>query len=214
MSCAGAVASQRRNTLRYSALQWFRAGWACRYLDQGRRNLPDYRRSRTAGGCYFFTVNLLERRNNDLLVRHIDLLRLSVRKVMRSLPFHVDGWVVLPDHLHCIWTLPTGDDDFSGRWRLIRSHFSRSLPAGERRSPVRMARGERGIWQRRFWEHLIRDEEDYRRHMDYLHFNPVKHGYVQRVGDWPYSTFHRLVARGVYPADWAGTAVQELIAGE
>ncbi len=133
---------------------------------------------------------------------------------MREHPFHVEGWVVLPDHLHCIWTLPRGDDDFAMRWRLIRSGFSHALPAVERRSRVRVYRRELGIWQRRFRVHLIHDEEDYRRHMDYLHFNPVKHGYVERVSEWPYSTFHRLVARGVYPPDWAGGNLHQPSAGE
>ena len=183
-------------------------------VDQGRGILPDYRRSRVAGGCYFFTVNLLERRGNDLLVRHIDLLRESVSRVLRTHPFRVDGWVVLPDHLHCVWTLPPGDADFPIRWRLIRGGFSRALPRDERRSPVRVARGERGIWQRRYWEHLIRDEEDFRQHMDYLHFNPVKHGYVATAADWPHSTFHRLVARGVYAADWGGPDGRARFSGE
>jgi putative transposase len=106
--------------------------------------------------------------------------------------------------MHCVIELPPGDKDFPRRWRLIKMAFSKALPITERRSPVRQARGERGIWQRRYWEHLIRDEADYQAHMDYVHINPVKHGLVERVADWPYSTFHRWVARGVYPRDWAG----------
>jgi putative transposase len=121
--------------------------------------MPDYRRYRVPGGTYFFTVNLLERYPNDLLVRHIEILRTGVRKVRKTWPFHIDAWVILPDHLHCIWTLPSSDDDFTNRWRLIKQGFSKALPPTERRSSVRMARGERGIWQRRFWEHAIRDEE-------------------------------------------------------
>lgn len=166
--------------------------------------MPNYRRYRVPGGCYFFTVNLLERLPNDTLIRHVDLLRTVVRDVRGRWPFVIDGWVVLPDHLHCIWTLPPGDFDFTNRWRLIKAGFSRQLPEIERRSPVRAARGERGIWQRRFWEHAIRDERDYASHMDYLHFNPVKHGYARRVVDWPYSSFRRWVEKGVYPADWGG----------
>lgn len=163
--------------------------------------MPDYRRYRVPGGCYFFTANLLERQGNDLLVREIDRLRAAVRVVRGVRPFRIDGWVVLPDHMHCIWTLPVGDDDFTTRWRAIKALFSRGLPHHERRSQVR---GERGIWQRRFWEHALRDERDYAAHLDYLHFNPVKHGHVHRVRDWPYSTFLRLVEKGLYPADWAG----------
>jgi putative transposase len=128
-----------------------------------------------------------------------------VRTVRRAHPFRIHGWVVLPDHLHAVIELPPGDADFATRWRLIKAGFSRRLPPIERRSAVRVARGERGIWQRRFWKHLIRDERDFSAHMDYVHFNPVKHGHVARVADWPYSTFHALVAEGIYPADWAGS---------
>jgi putative transposase len=99
--------------------------------------------------------------------------------------------------------LPPGDADIANRWRLIKQRFSNTLPKTERRSAVRQQRGERGIWQHRYWEHLIRDEADYRAHMDYVHINPVKHGLVALVADWPYSTFHRLVEQGVYPSDWA-----------
>ena len=176
--------------------------------------MPDYRRYRVAGGTYFFTVNLLERFPNDLLVRHIDVLRTVVAKVREKRPFHIDAWVVLPDHLHCVWTLPTGDDDFTNRWRLIKQGFSKALPVTERRSKVRIARGERGLWQRRFWEHVIRDDRDYAAHIDYCHINPLKHRYVQRVADWPYSTFHRDVERGFYPPDWAGEPEAALEAGE
>ena len=168
--------------------------------------MPNYRRAFIPGGTWFFTVNLLERHQNDLLVREINLLRETVRRVHVRYPFHIDAWVVLPDHLHSIWTLPPGDADFSTRWRLIKSGFSRALPKTERRSDVRKAAGERGIWQRHYWEHLIRDEADYQRHVDYVHVNPLKHGLVKRVSDWPYSTFRRYVAQGVYPADWCGDA--------
>ncbi|GAB4062975.1 transposase [Uliginosibacterium sediminicola] len=169
--------------------------------------MTDYRRNRVTGGTYFFTVNLLERENR-LLVEHIDLLREAVRVVRRRRPFHIDAWVVLPDHLHAMWTLPTGDSDYSGRWREIKKAFAKGLPKTERLSAVRAAKGERGIWQRRFWEHTIRDDADYAAHMDYVHFNPVKHGWVRRVADWPHSTFHQLVKSGVYPADW-GDGVEE-----
>ncbi len=166
--------------------------------------MSDYRRVWCAGGTYFFTVNLLQRKNNALLITHIDVLRAAVRDVRRKYPFVIHAWVVLPDHLHCVIELPVGDHDFALRWRLIKMAFSKALPNTERRSAVRYKRGERGIWQRRYWEHLIRDERDFAAHMDYVHINPVKHGLVNKLGDWPYSTFHALVARGVYPVDWSG----------
>ncbi len=172
--------------------------------------MPDYRRAWHPGGTCFFTVNLLQRQDNDLLTRHIETLRAVVKSVRQRHAFHIHGWVVLPEHLHCVIELPPDDADFATRWRLIKSEFSKSLPRTERLSAVRSRRGERGIWQRRFWEHLIRDDRDYRAHMDYVHINPVKHGLVERVADWPYSTFHRLVAEGAYPADWAGGCEDEL----
>ena len=175
--------------------------------------MPDYRRAWRPGGTYFFTVNLLERKRT-LLVEHIDLLRNAVRDVRRRFPFAIHGWVVLPEHLHCIIELPDEDDDFPLRWRLIKAAFSKALPRTERRSDVRLRRGERGIWQRRYWEHLIRDEADFAAHMDYLHFNPVKHGLVGLVVEWPYSTFHLLVEQGVYPLDWAGDGGRGLVCGE
>ena len=156
--------------------------------------MPDYRRNRVPGGTFFFTVNLLDRRS-DLLVRHIDALRDAVRRVRNSTPFRVDAWVVLPDHMHCLWSLPEGDADFPGRWRAIKIAFAKSLPAFEPRSAVMTSRGERGIWQRRYWEHTIRDQRDLARHFDYIHFNPVKHGLVEHPADWPYSTLRRRVAR-------------------
>ena len=176
--------------------------------------MPDFHRYRVPGGCYFFTVNLLERRGNTLLNDRIELLREAVRRVRRSRPFTIDAWVVLPDHLHAIWTLPPGDDDFSTHWRLIKTCFVRGLPKTEWLSGVRRADGERGIWQRRFWEHAIRDDEDYAAHMDYVHFNPVKHGLVTSLAEWPYSTFKSCVARGLYPHDWIGTGNNDFSAGE
>ena len=172
--------------------------------------MPNYRRAWLKGGTYFFTVNLLKRHNNDLLVRHIDLLREVVRDVRVNHPFIIHGWVVLPDHLHCVIELPQDEDDFAIRWKLIKSNFSRRIEKTEWRSAVRERRGERGIWQRRFWEHLIRDERDFQAHMDYVHINPVKHGLVLRVQDWPYSTFHSLVKDGAYSVDWGGGDVSEL----
>jgi putative transposase len=163
--------------------------------------MPDYRRNRVPGGCYFFTVNLRDRRS-ALLVEQIDLLRQSIHTCRTAAPFHIDAWVVLPDHMHCIWTLPEGDADYPGRMRAIKKHFSRALPQFEPRTKVMIARAERGIWQQRYWEHTIRNDGDYARHMDYVHFNPVKHDLVRTVADWPHSTFRQAVKRGFYPAQW------------
>jgi putative transposase len=175
--------------------------------------MPDYRRNRVPGGTYFFTVNLLDR-SSDLLVTCIGTLREAVRAVRNRRPFQIDAWVVLPDHMHAVWTLPTGDVDYPARWRAIKIAFAKALPKTEYVSPGRAAKGERGIWQRRYWEHTIRDDEDYARHVDYVHINPLKHGLVSCVADWPHSFFHRYVARGVYAQDWRGRNVGDLCAGE
>ncbi len=167
--------------------------------------MPDYRRNRVPGGCYFFTVNLRDRRSS-LLLEQITLLRECIRASRAAAAFHIDAWVVLPDHMHCIWTLPEGDADFPGRWLAIKKQFSQALPPTEYRTPVMIARGERGVWQRRYWEHTIRDEDDYAAHMDYVHFNPVKHGLVSKAADWPHSTFRHAVTKGLYPAQWAPEA--------
>lgn len=159
-----------------------------------------YRRANVKGGTYFFTVNLAER-HRRLLVDHVDVLRAVVAQVKRRHPFHIDAFVVLPDHLHAIWTLPEGDADFARRWMLIKAGFSRHLAKGERRNASRMGKGERGIWQRRYWEHLIRDDGDFERHVDYVHYNPVKHGHVARAADWAYSSVHRYIAAGMVGPD-------------
>lgn len=128
----------------------------------------------------------------------------------RDRPFRVDAIVILPDHLHCIWTLPEGDADFSSRWHAIKSGFARRTPHDESLSARRRQKGERGIWHRRFWEHAIRDDRDGSNHVDYIHFNPVKHGHVTRVRDWPHSSFHRFVRDGRYPIDWVATGQPEI----
>jgi putative transposase len=165
--------------------------------------MPNYRRALVPGGCWFFTVNLLDRRST-MLTERIDAFRDAMQWTLAHYPFHADAFVVLPDHIHAVWTLPPGDADFSIRWRLIKSRFAHALPKREPLTRVRQARGERGIWQRRFWEHLIRDEADYARHVEYCYINPVKHALVRRVRDWPYSSFHRDVRAGIFPDDWAG----------
>ncbi|WP_028301580.1 REP-associated tyrosine transposase [Oceanospirillum beijerinckii] len=163
-----------------------------------------YRRNYVEGGTYFFTVNLQDR-GETLLVDRVDELRESVRWVKRRRPFYIDAWVVLPDHIHAVWTLPEGDADYSSRWREIKKRFSKALPQDELRSCVRERKGERGIWQRRFWEHTIRGDQDFRHHVDYVHYNPIKHGMVNQLKDWPFSSFHRYVVNGVYPTGWHGS---------
>ncbi|MFA5242651.1 MAG: transposase [Sulfuricella sp.] len=175
--------------------------------------MTNYRRNRVPGACYFFTVNLAGR-SQSLLVDHINSLRSAFRYTRDRHPFTVDAIVVLPEHLHAVWTLPEGDNDFALRWRLIKTMFSRTIPGTEPRSASRQEKGERGIWQRRYWEHTIRDEEDFSRHVDYIHINPVKHGLVGRVADWEFSSFHRYVKAGVLPIDWAGDMELELECGE
>jgi putative transposase len=172
-------------------------------MQRGDRPVTGYRRNFVPGGSYFFTVNLAERRRR-LLIQHIEALRAAFRYARHRHPFAIDAIVVLPDHLHAIWTLPEGDSDFALRWRLIKATFSRFLPRVEPVSLSRSRKGERGVWQRRYWERTLRDEEDFVRHADYIHFNPVKHSLVGQVKDWPHSSFHRLVRLGVYPADWGG----------
>ncbi len=175
--------------------------------------MPNYRRAKVPGATYFFTVVLAER-SRRTLVEHIGLLRQAIRSTRRERPFRIDAMVVLPDHLRAVWTLPEGDADFPARWRLIKARFSRGLPADDWISVSREIKRERGIWQRRYWEHRIRDDGDYRRHVKYCHFNPVKHGLVARVRDWPHSSFHRDVRAGVFPWDWVGDVGEIDGAGE
>jgi putative transposase len=169
-----------------------------------------YRRNWIAGGTYFFTVNLADRRSS-LLTDNIALLRRAFRYTRNRHSFTIDAIIVLPDHLHSVWTLPAGDADFATRWRLIKATFSRGLHRTEQISDSRLRKRERGIWQRRFWEHTIRDEGDFARHVDYILFNPIKHGYVARVQDWPFSSFHRMVRLGHYPREWgADPAIDQM----
>lgn len=178
-----------------------------------------YRRAALAGATYFFTVVTYRRRPIlcDAPVRAA--LRAAIQTVRARYPFTIDAWVLLPDHLHCLWTLPPDDADFAGRWASIKRMVSRACAAGYHRSDWLTAskakHRESTIWQRRYWEHCIRHDGDYARHVDYIYINPVKHGLVSRVHDWPYSTFHRDVARGLYPRDWAGSMdTSTLDAGE
>ena len=161
-----------------------------------------YRRNLVPGGTYFFTVTLADR-GSDRLVRYVGLLREAFRITRRERPFRIDAIVVLPDHLHAVWTLPPDDADYPGRWRRIKADFSRRVAAVEP-TVAKNRRGEYRLWQRRYWEHTIRNDTDLARHIDYVHFNPVKHGLVAQARDWRFSSFHRYVRAGLLPADWAG----------
>jgi putative transposase len=164
-----------------------------------------YRRAKIEGGTFFFTVTLADR-SSDILVRHIDRLRNAYVSARRRFPFETIAICVLPDHLHAVWSLPPDDADLSLRWNRIKGEFSRGLRASANRTESKASRREKGLWQRRFWEHAIRDDADLARHVDYIHFNPVKHGYVAKVCDWPHSSFHRFVAQGLLQPDWGGNA--------
>ena len=160
-----------------------------------------YRRVLESGACYFFTVNL-EDRTQSLLVEHIELLRRVYFKVIKKHPVKTVAIVIMPDHLHAIWQLPKDDNNYATRWRLIKSGFSRELPQTEFCNNSRVVKGERGIWQRRYWEHKIRDEQDLENHINYIHYNPVKHKYVAKVNEWPFSSFHRYVKESKLSSDW------------
>ena len=162
--------------------------------------MSNFKRFYLKGGCYFFTVVAHQRRRWLAMPEGRRRLREAIAHVRKRHPYSMDAIVLLPDHLHCIWRLPQGDSDFSIRWRLIKHHVSRD----------RILRNHAPLWQPRFWEHAIRDEQDWRAHMDYIHFNPVKHGLVTNPGDWPYSSFHRAVARGLYQPGWGGSVPETL----
>jgi len=168
--------------------------------------MPHYLRPRIPGGTFFFTVVTFRRRKLLITEESRGILEKTINKVQSQYPFISEAFVLLPDHLHTIWTLPAGDTDFSKRWGLIKANFSKGTKAlfhmKQLVNPSRKQRQETTIWQRRFWEHLIRDDDDFQKHFDYLHYNPVKHGLVQRVKDWPHSSFHRYVKEGIYPEDW------------
>jgi REP-associated tyrosine transposase len=168
-----------------------------------QRIMPRYLRAKIEGGVFFFTVTLADRSSN-LLVRRIERLQRIYNDVQSVHPFETIAICIMPEHLHAIWALPEGDSDFALRWNLIKGGFSRGLAAGTQVSPSKVTKREKGIWQRRYWEHVIRDDADLQRHVDYIHFNPVKHGLVSRVRDWPHSSFHSYVSRGVLPLDWGG----------
>jgi putative transposase len=168
--------------------------------------MPNYLRNYVPGGIYSFTVVTHQRRPLFDVENNRELLADAMRSVRLKRPFEIVAMVLLPDHLHCIWTLPPEDADFSNRWRQIKEAFTRKyLKAGGQEAEIsdsRILHAERGVWQRRFWEHTCRDQDDLNRCIDYIHWNPVKHGLVTRVKDYPWSTFHKYVQDGIYAADW------------
>ncbi|MEQ1531049.1 MAG: transposase [Methylococcales bacterium] len=158
--------------------------------------MSDYRRLYIPGGTYFFTLVTYRRQPIFADAHHIFLLRQAFREVKNKRPFALLAIVILPDHLHCLWRLPIDDADFSTRWQMIKTAFSRRVPSSPNKN------GAKRIWQPRFFEHGIRDEHDFKKHLDYIHYNPVKHGFAARPSAWPYSSFRRFVAVGWYVDDW------------
>ena len=164
-----------------------------------------YRRARIKGGTYFFTVVTHKRAKILCEPENVVLLREAFKHVMNEHLFTIEAFVLLPEHLHCIWRMPGGNHDFSTCWRLVKSYFTRNCDTKYRQTPFgsRQKKKEQSIWQRRFWEHTIRTEEDFVRHVEYIHYNPVKHGLVPAPKDWEYSSFHRYVRNGIYDLEWA-----------
>ena len=170
-----------------------------------------YRRSQQQGGSYFFTVVTYGRQPLFSIQDNIGRLRIAFKREMGKYPFCIDAVVVLPDHLHAIWRLPENDNDYSSRWSRIKRYVSVGcVGAQEGQAPSRQKKREKSVWQRRFWEHAICDEDDWQHHMDYIHYNPVKHGYVQTPQEWPYSSFARCVEKGWYPANWGATEPENI----
>ena len=158
--------------------------------------MSNYRRLLVNGGTYFFTVVTYKRQLLLCEEHALSRLKAAFRYVMKTHPYRMDGLVVLPDHVHCVWTLPENDDDFSVRWHRLKRHFSIGIDGS-----TNHRRGKH-IWQNRFWEHLIRDEKNLHHCLDYMHYNPVKHGYVAKPSDWKYSTFLQHVKHGHYDMNW------------
>ncbi len=172
-----------------------------------------YGRVRIPGASYFFTVVTCDRRPIFQHTEAIALFDAAVTRIRQRHPFEIDATVILPDHIHTIWTLPDGDADFSTRWRLVKEAFTKpfvrqNLPSS--RSDSRRSKGEQPVWQRRFWEHLIRDEADYVAHVDYIHINPVHHGLAAAASEWPHSSFAEWVERGVYAPNWGSDKMPPL----
>ncbi len=175
--------------------------------------MSNYIRSQMTGATYFFTLTLAQR-NTSVLTDNIHLLRLAYQRANALHPFTTIAICILPDHLHAIWKMPPDDGDYALRWRIIKSQFSRNFSANVQRSNSKIKHREKGIWQRRYWEHQIRDDLDLQRHVDYIHYNPVKHGLVKQVKDWPHSTFHRYVKQGIYSENWGSGFDEKGMFGE
>jgi putative transposase len=164
--------------------------------------MMNYRRNYIKGGKYFFTVTLRDRQSK-LLIDEVDLLKNAMKLTQLNHPYLIEAVVVLPDHIHAVWRLPEDDANYSLRWGKIKSYFTRGLQKLGYKLE-KNNRNEYKNWQRRFWEHTIIDERDFEAHVNYIHYNPVKHGLVERPLDWPYSSFHRYVHKGLLPKDWGG----------
>jgi putative transposase len=171
-----------------------------------------YRRATIAGASYFFTLVTDRRQRLFVDQRNVDRWHGAVSKVQHARPFAIEAEVILPDHIHVVWTLPDADGDYITRIRLIKTAFTKSFPPSKDKSASvsRISKGERDVWQRRYWEHVIRNEKDFQDHIDYIHINPVKHGLVERPGDWPHSTFSQWVEQGSYDAWWGIDDAQSL----
>ncbi|GMR08466.1 MAG: transposase [Gammaproteobacteria bacterium] len=167
--------------------------------------MGNYKRLYIEGSCYFFTVVTKNRENILTTPKSIEILRKSFSSIKRDRPFIINAIVVLPDHLHCIWTLPKDDSDFSNRWKIIKGNYTRSI------NRIAGRNNARSVWQPRFWEHRIRDENDYLNHVNYIHFNPVKHQYVENPADWLFSSFHAFVKEGYYEIGWGNSISNEVM---
>jgi putative transposase len=174
--------------------------------------MPDYHRVYVEGGTYFFTAVTYQRYPVFQENQAIEKLNYSIQKTIQRFPFDIDAFVILPDHMHMIWTLPLNDLDFSNRWRTIKATFSR-VYHGPHHSPSESMnrKGEHGIWQRRFWEHVIRNQDDFNHHCDYIHYNPIKHGLVNSPSEWEYSSFREYVRKGLYNQDWGKSQQKTLL---
>ena len=168
--------------------------------------MPTYLRSKTPGGTFFFTVVTFQRRRIFSELKYINILENIIAGVQKEHPFTLEAWVFLPDHMHCLWTMPPDESDYSKRWGMIKARFTKAISPDAGRSALltgsKIRYREGTVWQRRFWEHQIRDERDLQTHLDYIHFNPVKHGLVKSPGHWPYSSFREFVKRNLYPDNW------------
>ena len=184
----------------------------------GKHTMPHSIRSRVKGGTFFFTVVTQQRRHLLLRAPVLKALRESFAEIQSRDPFTLNAWVILPDHLHCIWTLREDDGEFGRKWGRIKAGVTRRVleatPNIPDRAISRNKRGEGPVWQRRFWEHRIRNERDLQTHLDYIHYNPVKHGLADAAREWRFSSFHTYVERGFYGQDWGGVAMPEISAGE